>query len=335
MIRERGIRRAMRYSLRGLLALVLICAVGSYRVHLQIRSYQKQQKALARLNRDFARCKVREATPRWLWRRLVPGAFPWAGDVTEVKITVTPAGSDVLLCLADLENLEHLEVFGEGGSDEIFAEALAPLTHLRAAMINTPAMGDRGLRALARCEDLELLYLPDANISDAAMETLRRFPRLKTLDLLNTSVTDAGFESILSLRNLHHLRLPETVTSKSLRKLRVIPRLYTLEIRLREGSDGDLSALQDLPDLHQLVVRGRGFTCESVSSVSKLRSLKSLSINDADIGVDDLAALKDLPQLEWLILRDTLVTEADVVRHLVVLLPGVQINGIRIPRRAP
>lgn len=334
MIRERGIRRAMRYSLRGLLALVLVCAVASYRVHLQIRSYQKQQKALARLNRESARCKVREATPKWLWRRLVPGAFPWAGDVTEVKITVNPEESDVLRCLADLENLEHLEVFGEGGSDEIFAEALAPLRRLRVVMINSPTIGDRGFRGLAGCNDLEFLYLPHANISDTAMQTLHGFPRLRKLDLSRTSVTDAGFEPIVSLSNLHSLRLPETVTSKSFEKLRVMPGLYTLEIRLRELSDGDLSALQNLPNLHQLEVRGRGFTRESVASVSKLRSLKSLTINDADIGVDDLSALKDLPQLEWLGLRDTLVTEADVLRHLVGLLPGVQINGIRIPRRA-
>ena len=177
-------RRWLQFSLRTLLAAVLVVAVlmAVWRVHAQ-----KQLYVLAlvqRLGGDVTYSYQRKGLssppgPEWL-RKLM-------GDEYFLTVDGVAIGSQYLTD-------DDLTVFQD-------------LTRLRVLRLSNGQLTDRGLEKLTNLSNLTDLDLNFTLISDAGMPHLSRLTNLKELSLKSTNVTDAGLPYLLDMRKLEKLRL--------------------------------------------------------------------------------------------------------------------------------
>jgi len=179
-----GLRRWLRFSLRGVLAAVTIVAIWlGYHVNLaRTQSYATSQlKALdgvVEIYYDWqydAQGNDREMS--W-WRRTI-------GDHLFSRVTGIWFCSDVI-AEATSKDLDHLTI--------------------KDLAID---VSDSDVAILRRFPHLQQLYLHDTNITDAGLAHLRDLRSLEYLSLQRTRVTDAGLVHLQTLTNLKYLYIDQ------------------------------------------------------------------------------------------------------------------------------
>jgi hypothetical protein len=131
------------------------------------------------------------------------------------------------------------------------------------------------------CRQLEELEIGQESLQDADLKLLARLPRLQKLSLNLGSVSTAGLRHVGRIKTLHELSLTEEffsfVTTESLEQLSELP----------------------LTDLFLYFEESRCGECE-LTGVGNLKSLRTLSIRNKQLGAADVAALRKLVSLESL-----------------------------------
>jgi hypothetical protein len=184
----RSRRRHFRFSVRGLLLLILLVGCGLGWFAQIVRTGQLQRRAVAEIYRAGGWVMYDTDWDEGLnpstWKPRWP---KWLVD----QVGVDYLGNVVFINLHDR------------GTDEVLAH-VARLKHLKQLHRPGLAVTDAGLAHLGRMSDLQLLSLDDTKVTDAGLLHLKGLSSLKWLKLTRTRVTDTGIADLL--KSLPHLQ---------------------------------------------------------------------------------------------------------------------------------
>ena len=232
---SRSWRRYMRFSLRGLIVLVLVIGGGLGWI---VREARIQRGAVAAIENAGGGVSY-----DWQWsnERSISGGKPWAprwlvaligvdyfGHVT--RASFYNATDETLVSVGRLTRLERLDLEGTSIGDAGLAH-LTGLTNLVSLYINNTQVSDAGLEHLKGLTTLEILALDYTKVTGKGMVHLKGLTRLSKLSLDHTQVTDAGLAQLNRLMNLEQLDLYGTrVTDAGLAHLKGLMSLSSLEL---------------------------------------------------------------------------------------------------------
>jgi hypothetical protein len=250
-------RRRWQFTLRGLLLLVLVIAVGLF-VYREFDPYLRQEHTAALIARLGGSYQTREGGNWWL--RL----FGRTHNIIEVDISKCDHPDAYVAAIAELPAIEMLVVGGPTFKDE-HAQQLQRLRTLRCLVLDTTsvsneavvrlreslrntdvvttqrsagaALANKGVLVanmfaairftdadavyLKTLKELTLLRLEDTEITDAALENITALNKLEVLWLSRTGVTDAGLDYLKGLTELRWIKLDSTrVTAAGVAKLK-------------------------------------------------------------------------------------------------------------------
>ncbi len=194
-------RRFLRFSVRGLIVLVLLIGVW---LGWLVRSARIQREAVAAIERAGG----------WIAYDLEPslgGAYleqkqwtsSWLANVIGVDyfrhvctVGVTPSGTAAELAqVGRLTRLKRLSLYGSFVSDAGLAH-LRSLSELTFLDLSNTNVSDAGLAQLTDLTDLTHLELSSTRISDKGLVRLKKLTKLNYLNLRATQVSDAGVQEL-------------------------------------------------------------------------------------------------------------------------------------------
>ncbi len=205
-------RRFLRFSVRGMIVLVLFVGAGLGWI---VRQAHIQRDAVAAIRNAGV-----SVTYSWEWDhgRAIPGGRLWAPswlvDLIGVdffdRVTVAYTSSSSLrptdTTLAEVGRLNHLErlLLDNASVTDAGLVHLEGLTHLSELGLPSTSVTDAGLVHLKGLTNLSILDLRGTQVTDAGLVHLKGLTNLKTLFLNATRVTDAGVNELK--RTLHGLK---------------------------------------------------------------------------------------------------------------------------------
>ncbi len=236
---SRSWRRYLRFSVRGLIVLVLV--IGLWLGWI-VRSAHIQRDAVAAIEGaggqviyDF---EWKNGNPMPGGKRSTAGRLAdligvdYFGHVTDVWLYPSSTDADVVLAqVGRLAGLERLRLSQSSCSDAALAH-LEGLSELSLLYLNNTRITDAGLSHLKSLTSLEVLDLHDTRVSDAGLAYLKRLTNLSGLYLSETQITDLGLAHLKGLTKLESLDLDRTrVTDIGLTHLEGLANLRPPDLR--------------------------------------------------------------------------------------------------------
>ena len=256
-------RRFLRFSVRRLIALVLVVGVG---LGWMVRQAHIQREAVAAIKdaggsvwydwewHNGRKFPGKPWAPEWLIRAVGVDFFGRVACVTYPRRAI-----EVGLALAvEIQKRPHRSQYSPSysgvrapGYDGAFTADLKSLGDLSDLDLSSTDVTDDGLANLAGLTKLVCLNLEGTQITDAGLIHLERLTKIKTLALSGNRITDAGLLNLTGLAELGSLDLRDTqVTDSGLRHLERIPNLSYLDLRGTQVTGGAVKELQEvLPGL--------------------------------------------------------------------------------------
>jgi hypothetical protein len=206
-----------RYSVRALMAAVLVCCVGfAFGAH-RLQRYRSQQSLLAHIlscggrsaqvgydyQLDYASYRIGGPSPpgpSWLRRYLGKNFF---AEVVLIQLGTCPHVPPSRLNA--FPRLEYVYIRNRAVSQDDL-RVLTSLEHLRCLEMGATNLDDAGLRILSAARSLNGLWLDHTAVCDAT--PLTALTDLSELDLSGTRVCDVSF--VAHLPNLRTLSLADT-----------------------------------------------------------------------------------------------------------------------------
>jgi hypothetical protein len=178
-----------------------------------------------------------------------PCRWPPPGRRTTVAVLALTAAA---ILVVDLRLLSKPVVDVNGGGtevrdpDEISDAHLVDLgfQQLQRLDLGNTAVGDGGLKQVARLPQLQWLSLGSTKVGDAGLKNLGPLEQLEWLDLGHTRVTDAGLKELAALKKLKELHLYDTAVSDA--GLKDLARLKQLEQLDLKGTKVSAAGVQEL-----------------------------------------------------------------------------------------
>ena len=198
-------RRYLRFSVRGLIVLVLVIGGG---LGWMVRSARIQRGAVAAIERAGG-----SVLYDWEWLdgkgQPVRGGEPWAPtwfvdligadyfrNVVAVEFLASSTPNDVLIAqVGQLTGLQQSRVFAPSLTDVSLAR-LEGLTKLFKLRLYGTQVTDAGLAHLKGLTGLDSLCLEHTHVTDAGLAHLRGLTKLSYLHIGHTAVTDAGVKEL-------------------------------------------------------------------------------------------------------------------------------------------
>jgi hypothetical protein len=203
-------RRFLRFSVRGLIVLVLVIGAGLgwivRQAHVQRDAVAAIKKAAGRAYYDINPSnEVRYWNKLSVSRRLI-GEYIGIDFVFHVKfvdVHVIPENNDAarqqaIGRLGDLTQLEQVNLSGKSVTDGDLAR-VAGMKHLKVLMLQNSGISDAGVTHLRALTSLQELYITNTDIGDDGLNHLRRLTNLKHLTYYGTGLTDLGMERLKAL----------------------------------------------------------------------------------------------------------------------------------------
>jgi hypothetical protein len=287
--RFRRWRRSLRVSVRGLMALVVVMALG---LAWEAHRTRIQRHAVATIRAADGSVKY-----NWQWENgePVPDAKPpgpqqivefiGVDHVSTVKaVELFPRSRPVRAFSAEdranlesaldsvktLPQVEHVNLSASRVNDGELAK-LNGVKTINYLGLGWTEIGDTGLEQLDGLPNLTRLSLHRAPITDAGLVHLKKFPKLTRLFLGYTRITDAGLVNLAGLSNLSNLDLSGTeVSDLGLAHLRGLAGLTSLKLSKTNGTDAGLVHLTGLTCLAYVEV------CETRITPTEPRSSSSV-----------------------------------------------------------
>ncbi len=227
-------RRFLRFSIRGLIVLVLV--IGGALGWL-VRSARDQRGAAATIMAAGGIVQY-----NWEWRngKSYPAAKPWVPDWLVDRIGIDYFG-----------HVTQVAFYGGGAEADSHLTHVARLAQLERLSLTGSPISDAGLAHLSNLTSLSRLDIDYTPITNAGLVHLTGLTRLSVLVLNGTHVTDTGLEHLKSLASLTELNLAGTqVTDAGLAHLKGLRRLTTLNVVRTQVTDAGAQSLkQALPGL--------------------------------------------------------------------------------------
>ncbi len=311
-------RRFLRFSVRGLIVLVLVIGAGLGWV---VRSARIQREAVAAI-RNAGGVVFYD----WEWSngKNIPGGELWArgclvdrigvdyfGHVTFVRLTPGEADDAAILQVGRLTGLQVL--YHDQSSFDCVSTSSnlsdAGLTHLK------------GLTSLSELT----LNLKDTHVTDAGLVFLKGLTNLSHLDLSGARITGTGLAHLKGLTRLNQVGLRHThVTDAGLTHLKGLMQLSAVDLMDARVTDAGLLNLKGLTNLSSLILDGTQVSDAGLAHLKGLTNLGSLSLSGTQVSDAGLPHLTGLVRLSVLWLKDTHVTDAGI-RELKQALPSLTI----------
>jgi internalin A len=347
-------RRWFQFSLRTLLIIAALAAVGALAWRSYVAPYHQQRKTMTLVEKLGGSYKTAQAGP-WL-RRLYGQDFQ---NVTLVNLADCDDPAAYLDQVTALPALETLVVGGPAFTDD-HLRRLHKLTTLSGLILDSTNVTDSGLAAMrealpqaevyqserrtivtlrrdffgvvdtrlnAAHSDLRQLAgnelfeeatgLRPATLDSADLVFLRRLKQLAWVHANGgMHVNDAVVEELKELSQLTYLNVDGTAVSDGgLAHLEGLSQLKVLYLRRTCISDDGLAHLKGLSQLEQLYVSGTQVTDAGLSHLAGLTQLKRLELDGTHVSDAGLLYLRPLGQLDTLFLDDTQVGDAGLA-HL-------------------
>jgi hypothetical protein len=291
--------RWLRYSLRALLATVLVAALPLWWLRTALDELGAEHEVSETLRSHGVRVGTEPAEPWWFWRRLPKSVAPFRVHAVTIHSNEVagPLTAADMAAIGRLTRLVQLEIEDSSIADEDLAACrnLVKLKYLK--IVNCRNVSDNGLRHFSKATALGALDLRFTNVGDRGMEVVGGFANLDHLDLRYTRVTDGGVPYLLSLNRLWVLYLPRGVTARGLQVIAALTRLSTLGVWLR-CADGlaAVEAICQLPGLKVLEISGDAPSDTGFETLGAAAQLRALRIRTSGVNEPSLDKLKALPQ---------------------------------------
>lgn len=183
------------------------------------------------------------------------------------------------------------------------------------------SINDDALVAIGDIPLLQRLIIKKAPITDAGLakliSRLAEAGKIESLSLYSCpKISDQGFQGVGQLKTLERLYLTGNMKVKSgmLESVSKLTGLQSLTLEHLQLDEADLAKLASLSNVKSLdLTRGDAegaLTNVGLKHVTSLKSLESLSVNDAAIDDDGLSILSTLTDLRTLSLSGTKITDA-------------------------
>jgi tRNA A-37 threonylcarbamoyl transferase component Bud32 len=238
------------------------------------------------------------------------------------KVSLQDQSVTSLDWLAAFPRLSSLRIWG-GSVPESAVPSLGALKNLRALEFSAYPQGvtPAGLHFLRELTNLEDIYFNAVGVTNEGLAHLAGAKKLKRLVLWATGITDEGLVHLHDLEQLEVLRLgTNAITPSGLQGLGELPALKELQLYGCPFDDADLRELMNWPYAKQLTslsIGGTKITSQGVESLVNASSLRTLWLDDTQIGDDALPFLTQLASLSFLDVRNTRLSPRGVaeLRH--------------------
>jgi len=234
-------RRYARFSVRGLIVLVLVIGVWLGWI---VRSVRIQRDAVTAIEKAHGRVMY-----DWQWKngRSTPRVGPWRG----------------LVDLLGVDYFNHVTwvVFPGEATDAEMAH-LGNLARIDTLVLDPSNVSDLGLAHLDRLTSLRWLSISSSvGSTDTRIMRLKTLTRLQGLNLDRTDVTDAGLPHLKGLTGLELLGLSDTgITDSGLAHLGGLTNLHWLDLHGTQVTDAGMAHLKGLTKLSNLFLEGTQVT---------------------------------------------------------------------------
>ena len=204
-----------------------------------------------------------------------------------------------LAAIQGWKKLKRLNVHGAKISDNTL-EHISGITTLESLDIGSAMITDVGLDHLASLPNLKELIVGGNKLGDAGLQAFRQMPGLHVLDLngrqgtdanvWTVHMTDTGLDALLTLKQLHELRIGCTsvgvglegtrfatvsamsVTTRWLEKMRVLDKLEKLKLQGCDRVDDEsMKVLAALPALREVDVAGTRVTDKGIAAFRRAK----------------------------------------------------------------
>jgi hypothetical protein len=275
-------RRRVQFSVRALLLTVAAVAIACHWFVTEVKDAERQQEAVeaiggvggnVELSRYDNKARTRLA-PEWLLNRLGATFFADVEQVGLVDSEGVGAGDD------DLRSLKpHFEA----------------LPKIKVLSCTGTSIGDAGLEAIPRLDQLEELRLAFTQVTDAGLKVLRGREHLKSLDLHSTAITGTGLRQLSDAAGLRELNLASTrLTEAGMMEVGRLSGLENLSLAWTQVDDSSLRFLENLHELRTLRLGATKITDAGLSHLRGLAHLEELDLSNTKITGAGFAALNRL-----------------------------------------
>jgi hypothetical protein len=311
--------RWWQFSLRGLLALVTVVALGAAWLAWRLERARNEDRAVTQIVEAGGRVAYANQFDERV-SRLTPyePKTDWAGGLCQWVFGADPFRRLVFVEVRDGESLAAisgysltgLEVLSLEGGDSVTDERLA---HIRACertvvlALGGTAVTDAGLEYVRGFKNLEELWLRGTKVTDRGLETVRHLKSLFLLDLTDTEVTDEGLATIASMESLSSVSLDSPgMTADGIRQLKKLPSLWSLWLGDDLSADIDLEVLSELAELADVGLFGGRITDEQLRAIANHPRIEGVRLQGCTALTDEaLSILAEMPKLERLQLLGT------------------------------
>lgn len=190
-------RRWFQYSMRTMLAVVLLAGVFMSWLTIEVRRQQEAVQAIRGLGGSVV----------YLHQLIRDKSMPPANS--RVSLTSPPPGPAWLRRILGEDffaTVVHVSVH-----DDAQMELLKELPHVKTVEACGPhGISDAGLAHLRGLAELETLIIFSGEVTDSGLQHLQRLNRLRSLTIVSSKVTDNGLEYLKGLTQLESLELIDT-----------------------------------------------------------------------------------------------------------------------------
>lgn len=265
-----SLRKMFRFRLRTLLLLVTIASIW---LGLYVRSFEKQRKVVAAIQKYGGWVHYDFQYPTGDYS---PWAFDSKARSPVPTILLEKLGVDFFHNIVDV-NLSYSEDSGQREENSNRSDAalqiLPALPKLRLLALQESQVSDESMRYLAELKNLEYLYMWDVH-----------------------SVTDAGVAHLKDLSHLHYVHLSSSqITDRSLEVLGQLPKIEGLALQFNNFTDEGLVHLQHCTQLTDLWLCGKehtqnGITDAGLKRLEGLVNLTRLGMSNTQVTSEGLQA---------------------------------------------
>jgi hypothetical protein len=192
--------------------------------------------------------------------------------------------------LGDMKNLRRLLVGGGFKPTRDNMAGLQALGHIqKLELLVGMAADDTVLGGLGKIQNLSMLGLHGATITDAGLAQLEGLSHLENLDLRETKISDAGLAHVGRMTSLKILCLNSTsITGRGLSHLASLSALEELDLGgIRIGDEG-VAHLVGLKHLRDLDLSGTRVTEAGLVHLKGITSLRRLAVWTDYLSDDDI-----------------------------------------------
>jgi serine/threonine protein kinase len=181
--------------------------------------------------------------------------------------------------------------------------------------------------AIAHLSSLKFLELKGCKINDSDLKALEKLKNLETLNISQSYVSSAQLINCSLLKHLKNLQTECLVQpSVFLETLQKYNQIETLDLRHTTLTKRDVAAISRMSKLTSLTVKQDELNDGDIETLSKLRNLKHLNIDECpSLTIDCLSSLAKFPALKTVIVPNQLRTE-QVYDKLKKLAPQIQVT---------